>query len=167
MIDAAPTYGLALMQDQMLTSGVMWRRVVAWLLDICFQAPMYFLLFLMITAFGFLTFGLGWSLFPGLVAFSFLYNILFIASPISATPGQAIMGLKLRRNNDLSRPTIVEALVFTIGLYVTLMLSGLLVLVAIVTSRHRTLHDMLSGLVVIRARGLTPPAAIWNTPGYR
>ena len=52
--------------------------------------------------------------------------------------------------------------------YLTLATSGLLLLVALFTVRHRTLHDLVSGLVVVRADGmqpLTPPVGYGNIPG--
>jgi uncharacterized RDD family membrane protein YckC len=56
---------------------------------------------------------------------------------------------------------LVSVLLF----YLTLATSGLLLLVALFTLRHRTLHDILSGLVVVRVRALTAGAGGWNMPG--
>ena len=51
--------------------------------------------------------------------------------------------------------------------YVTLATTGLLLLVALFTVRQRTLHDLASGLVVVRvARGaLTRGPGSWNMHG--
>ena len=76
-----------------------------------------------------------------------------MAGPASATPGQQALGLVVRRNDDLGPPTLVQAFVFTLVFYVTLATTGLLLLVALFTVRQRTLHDLASGLVVVRARG--------------
>jgi uncharacterized RDD family membrane protein YckC len=43
--------------------------------------------------------------------------------------------------------------------------SGLLLLVALFTIRHRTLHDLVSGLVVVRVRALTAEGGGWNMYG--
>ena len=64
---------------------------------------------------------------------------------------------------------VPQALIFTVVFYLTLATSGLLLLVALFTVRHRTLHDLLSGLVVVRSRALlntplTPPTGYWNMP---
>ena len=37
-----------------------------------------------------------------------------------------------------------------VGFYVTLALGAVWLVVALLTTRHRTLHDLLSGLVVVR-----------------
>jgi uncharacterized RDD family membrane protein YckC len=82
---------------------------------------------------------------------------------VSATPGQQIMGLTVRRNHDLGPPSPVQALIYVLLYYLTLATSGLLLLVALVTLRHRTLHDLLTGLVVVRVaamEALTAPHGI-------
>jgi uncharacterized RDD family membrane protein YckC len=117
--------------------------------------------------FGLLTLGLGMPLLSLLPLVPLAYHCLFLASPLSATPGQALMGLRVRRNDDMGRPNVAQAVVSTLIFYLTLATSGLLLLVALFTIRHRTLHDLLSGLVVVRDRALTPPAGFWNMPGGR
>ena len=71
----------------------------------------------------------------------------------------------MRRNDDLGPPTPLQALVYTLLFYLTLATSGLLLLVALFTVRHRTLHDLASGLVVVRARALTGGLGSWNMQG--
>jgi len=75
------------------------------------------------------------------------------------------MGLTVRRDFDLGPPTGLQALISVLVFYVTLATSGLLLLVALFTVRHRTLHDLLSGLVVVRARALTAATEGWNMQG--
>jgi len=98
----------------------------------------------------------------------FCYNVLFLVSPASATPGQRMLDLVVRRNADFGRPDALQAVVSTIVLYLTLATSGLLLLVVLITSRRRTLHDLASGLVVVRTEAmqpLTPPFGYGNIPG--
>ena len=64
----------------------------------------------------------------------------------------------------MAPPNWVEAAVWTLFYYVTLALFFPLLLVALFTQRRRALHDILSGLVVIRKRALTLPAGYWNMP---
>ena len=71
---------------------------------------------------------------------------------MSATPGQAMFGLMVRRDDDLGPPTLAQAVISTLVFYLTLATSGLLLLVALFTERKRTLHDLVSGLVVVRTR---------------
>ena len=89
-----------------------------------------------------------------LPAVPFLYQFLSLMRRASATPGQAFMGLTVRRDADLGPPTGLQALLFTAIFYVTMAATGLLLLVALFTTRHRTLHDMASDLVVVRRRAL-------------
>jgi uncharacterized RDD family membrane protein YckC len=80
----------------------------------------------------------------------FLYHFLSLLRSSSATPGQALLGLTVRRDADLGPPTGIQALLFTVVFYLTMATSGLLLLVALFTVRHRTLHDLASDLVVVR-----------------
>jgi uncharacterized RDD family membrane protein YckC len=126
------------------------------------------LLWLALVTFGLLTLGLGFPLLGVLPFVPFCYHFLFLASQAACTPGQHLMGLIVLRNDDFGRPSVLQAVVFTIGFYVTLATSGLLLLVALVTARHRTLHDLVSGLVVVRREALqplTPPFGYENIPG--
>jgi uncharacterized RDD family membrane protein YckC len=71
----------------------------------------------------------------------------------------------VRRNDDLGPPSFAQAFVYTLVFYLTLATTGLLLLVALATVRHRTLHDLASGLVVARARALTGGFGSWNMQG--
>jgi uncharacterized RDD family membrane protein YckC len=164
-----PNYppGQAMLQDELLTRGVMSRRLLAWLLDGALIAVILSGLWSFCLFFGLLTLGLGWPLFGVLPAVPILYHWLAISSPLSATPGQAMMGLCVRRDFDLGPPGGLQALVFALMFYLTLALGAIWMGIALFTTRHRTIHDMLSGLVVVRARALTQPAMFWNsTPGF-
>ena len=147
--------------DEWLTGGVLLRRVAGFLLDVLLIAVLLVGLWAGLLLFGLLTLGLGFPLLGLLPAVPPLYHYLFLASPLSATPGQALMGLVVRRNDDLGRPDMLEALVSVVCFYITLALGAIWLVVALLTRRRRTLHDILAGLVVVRTDGLTPPL----TPG--
>jgi uncharacterized RDD family membrane protein YckC len=154
--------------DRMLSYGVMWRRVFGFFLDVILIGLLEVGLWLVLMMLGVLTLGLGFPLLGILPFVPFCYHLFSLAGPMSATPGQAMLGLVVRRNDDLGRPTMLQAVLSTLGFYITLATSGLLLLVALFTIRHRTLHDLVSGLVVVRTRAmetLTPPAGSWNMPG--
>ena len=123
----------------------------------------------MLLLFGLLTLGLGLPLLGVLPFVPFFYHFLFVAGRASATPGQQALGLVVRRNDDLGRPTPLQAFVFTLIFYLTLATTGLLLLFALFTVRHRTLHDLASGLVVVRAHrlngALTGGLGSWNMQG--
>ncbi|MGA3401814.1 MAG: RDD family protein [Acetobacteraceae bacterium] len=154
--------------DDLLTRGVMLRRVFAWFIDLLLLALILLVLWVVLMLFGLLTLGLGLPLLGALPFVPFCYHILFLAGPSSATPGQQMLGLVVRRNDDFGRPSPLQAVISTIVFYLTLATSGLLLLVALITLRRRTLHDLVSGLVVVRAEAmqpLTPPFGYGNIPG--
>jgi uncharacterized RDD family membrane protein YckC len=151
--------------DAFLVNGAMLRRCLAWCVDACLIGILVFVLLAVLVMFGVLTFGLGFHAMAILPFVPFLYNFLSLLSGPSATPGQQMMGLTVRRDADLGPPTPLQALVSVALFYATLATTGLLLLVALFTERHRTLHDLLSGLVVVRVdamEALTVPDRRWN-----
>src|ERR1019366_7758193 len=91
--------------------------------------------------FGILTLGLGFGAMALLPLVPFCYHLLSLLGARSATPGQQMLGLTVRRDDNLGPPTGLQALVSTLLYYVTLATSGLLLVVALFTVRKRTLHD--------------------------
>jgi uncharacterized RDD family membrane protein YckC len=94
----------------------------------------------------------------------FAYAFGFLASRAAATPGQLVMGLTVVEHVTGRRPTPFEAFVST-AMFVFSFTFLPLFLVALVAPRHRTLHDLVSGLLVVRARPLTGRAGAWNMTG--
>ncbi len=139
-------------RDEDFIAGVMSRRCVAWLIDFILICLLLVPIFVILALFGLLTLGLGFAAMAVLPVVPFLYHFLSLLRPSSATPGQAILGLTVRRDQDLGPPTGIQALIFVVVFYVTMATSGLLLLVALFTVRHRTLHDLASDLVVVRRR---------------
>jgi uncharacterized RDD family membrane protein YckC len=140
--------------DEDFIDGVMSRRLFAWLIDLLLICLIMTPFLLMFSVFTVVTLGLGagvWAIVP---VIPFLYHFLSLLRRKSATPGQAMMGLTVRRDDDLGPPTGLQALIFVAIFYVTMATSGLLLLIALVTPRHRTLHDLASDLVVVRRRAL-------------
>jgi uncharacterized RDD family membrane protein YckC len=155
--------------DDWLTRGVLTRRVFALLIDLLLIGVIVAALWTGLFLFGMLTLGLGFPLLGLLPAVPPLYHFLFLASPLSATPGQALLGLVVRRNSDFGRPDVLEALVSVVGFYVTIVLGAVWLVVALLTTRRRTIHDIVAGLVVVRTDALasltpplTPPGGPWN-----
>lgn len=139
--------------DDRLTRGVIERRILSWGIDAVLLAVTLFALHFTLLAIGLLTFGLGLPLLAALPAMPFLYTWLCVAS-FGATPGQALAGLCVRADATLAPPDAIQALLYTTGYWLTLASGGLLLLVVLVTPRHRALHDMLGGVVVLRADAL-------------
>jgi len=157
--------GMTQMDDHLLTHGVLIRRCFAWVIDVLLIGLICVMLLLVLLLFGLLTLGLGLPLLGILPFVPFAYHMLFLVGRPSATPGQSVLGLVVRRNDDLGRPTPAQAAVSTLLFYLTLATSGLLLLVALFTVRKRTLHDLASGLVVVRTRALTQGLGSWNMQG--
>ena len=95
--------------EDLLTEGVLTRRVFAWLLDVLLIGLIFVALWFVLMLFGLLTLGLGLPLLGVLPFIPFCYHMLFLAGPASATPGQQALGLIVRRNDDFGRPTPVVA----------------------------------------------------------
>jgi uncharacterized RDD family membrane protein YckC len=158
--------------EHALLAGVLSRRCLGWLTDLLLVALLVGTLWSSLLLLGLLTFGLGWWLLGLLPLVPFAYHCLFLTGSMSATPGQALFGLVVRRDDDLGPPTLAQAMISTLIFYLTLATSGLLLLVALFTQRKRTLHDLASGLVVVRRRAwhdwvsatgtLTGGAGSWN-----
>lgn len=151
--------------DDWLTEGVLARRVFAWLIDVLLLGLLLAALCFALLLLGVLTLGLGLPLLGVLPIVPFCYHWLFVAGLSSATPGQQALGLVVRRNADLGRPSLAQALIYTLVFYLTLATTGLLLLIALFTVRKRTLHDLASGLVVVRTRALTAGLGSWNMQG--
>jgi uncharacterized RDD family membrane protein YckC len=162
------SFGNPYFDDDLLTGGVMSRRCVAWVFDIFLIALLVWVLWWILVMFGLLTFGLGFGAMSILPFVPFCYHFLSLLGSSSATPGQQMMGLTVRRDFDLGPPTGLQALASVLVFYLTLATSGLLLLVALFTRRHRALHDLVSGLVVVRVRAmrtLTEMGGSWNMSG--
>jgi uncharacterized RDD family membrane protein YckC len=137
-------------RDEDFIVGVITRRCLAWFVDLVLIGLILSVLWVMLFLFGLLTLGLGFGVMAVLPAVPFLYHFLSLMRASSATPGQALFGLTVRRDQDLGPPSGLQALIFTVVFYLTMATSGLLLLVAFFTVRHRTLHDLASDLVVVR-----------------
>jgi len=139
--------------DPFLIKDVLAKRSTAFTIDLIMIAVLWLFAGAFFAVFGLLTLGLGWHMFVLMPVVPFCFYFLSVVRS-GRTPGQGFTGLSLRRIDDLARPTTLQAAVWTVGLYATLVTSGLLMLVALLTDGHRTLHDIVSGLIVVRTEAL-------------
>jgi uncharacterized RDD family membrane protein YckC len=133
--------------------GVLPRRVVAFCIDLVIIAVPIGLAALVILIFGFFTFGLGWLLFwllsPAAVIWALLYYGLTFGSPASATIGMRVMDLEMRTWYGAPCYFVLGA-VHPILFYLSIsFLTPLVLLVCFFNIRHRLLHDLVLGTVVI------------------
>jgi len=133
--------------------GVLPRRVVAFCIDLLIIAVPIGLAALSILIFGFFTFGLGWLLFwllsPAAIIWALLYYGLTFGSPASATIGMRVMDLEMRTWYGAPCYFVLGA-VHPILFYLSIsFLTPLVLLVCFFNGRHRLLHDLVLGTVVI------------------
>jgi uncharacterized RDD family membrane protein YckC len=131
---------------------IIWRRIFAFGFDIFCIFLLNMLAYPIMAIGGFMTFGLLWLFKPILFLIILLsYHTLTIGSPRSATLGMRIMGVEIRTWEG-ERLNYARALLQTILFYSTsTFMTPLILMVAFFTKNRRTLHEILSGTVTIRA----------------
>ncbi len=144
-----------------LFRGVLTRRVVAFLIDLIVLAIPIVLAVIFIAVFGLITLGLGWMLFwlvsPMSIVWALVYYGLTLGGPHSATIGMRTMDLELRTWYGAPGYFVLgaaHALVFWVTIS---FLTPLILIVGLLNSRKRLLHDMLLGTVVINRSLRTAP----------
>jgi len=135
-------------------SGVLGSRIFAWIGDIIVLFILGSLIWFALLLLGIVTFGAAWMLIPiASVATALGYAALTVGGPRQATWGMRMAGLRVETATG-GRPdglaAAVHALLFyvaagTVGLWLLDILCGL------VRSDRRLGHDLLTGLVVVRA----------------
>lgn len=136
--------------------GITWRRVIAYALDGFFITVLAVVAWFILSFFTIVTFGLlGPIQALVIAALPFLYTIPQIAQPSSATLGMRLMGIRVLSLTPLPGrggcPTLLQAIIQTVGFYGSMALTGTLIcLIALFNPRRRTLHDWMSGVVVVR-----------------
>ena len=142
---AAPLGGMGVLPYAAL-AGVRRRRIMAIVID----AILVGLLTLAIgLALVILTFGLSLYFLPPLFPLiAFFYNGLTISGPRMATPGMRAMDLEVRLT-DGGRMPFINAAVHAVLFYVSWMFPPIL-LVSLVNSEKRCLHDVFSGIIITR-----------------
>ncbi len=129
-------------------AGVRTRRILAVLFDLVFVYGLTLVIFLVL---GVATLGLAWLLLPPLLPIvAFLYNCMTVSGRKMGTWGMRMMDLEVRTTTGQPVPFInaaVHGVLFWVSWYVT---GGLVFLTSLVTADKRCLHDILSGVVVVR-----------------
>ena len=136
-----------------LFDGVLSRRVVAFVIDFLIIAVPVLLAAMFIFAFGIVTLGLGFALYWLLPAATVIWALFYfgatLASPASATIGMRVMDLEMRTWYGAPAYFVLGA-VHAIGFWFTAsFFTPFGLLVAFFNPRHRLLHDILLGTVVI------------------
>jgi uncharacterized RDD family membrane protein YckC len=153
--DASTAYPAAGMPDPAVLpeayEGVLWRRTLAYFVDLCCIAALALLSWIVFAVLWLLSFGLLgpilWFVF-GLIPLA--YHTLLLSGPWSATLGMRLFDVELRSVTG-ERPGFLQALAQTALFYITVGLTCSLILLIALLNRHkRALHDILAGSVIVR-----------------
>jgi uncharacterized RDD family membrane protein YckC len=127
------------------------RRVVAYLIDLIPIGILTLIASIGLSLLWLLSFGLLGFLWRLLPLVAILYSALCVAAPGAATIGMRFARLTVRRI-DGGVPTLLQALLSAVFFYLSVALTGwIIMLLPLVTPRHRAVHDYLSGTVVLRS----------------
>ncbi len=144
-----------------LFRGVLTRRVIAFLIDLIVLAIPIVFAVIFIAVFGLITLGLGWMLFwlvsPMSVVWALVYYGLTLGGPHSATIGMRTMDLELRTWYGAPGYFVLGAAHALVFWATISFLTPLILIVGLLNSRKRLLHDILLGTVVINRSLRTAP----------
>ncbi len=134
--------------------GVRARRIVAFILDVIYLSIITGAIVLVLFILGVPTLGLAWFLIPAVLGLfpliALIYNGITISGWRRATPGMRHADLEMRLTDGADVPFLnaaVHAVLYYIGVA---FLTPLILLVSLVTTNKRCLHDMLSNTIVTR-----------------
>lgn len=141
------------LDDPDLYDGIILRRVIGYALDVLILLLIGGALWIALWILAIVSLGLLSPLFAIAAVLPVIYHTFFIGSG-GATPGMRAMDVEVRTWTGAA-PSYAEAFIQTVVFYVTVPpTSALILLVALFNDRHRTLHDFLSGTVVVRRERL-------------
>ena len=136
-----------------LFEGVLARRVIAFAIDLIIIGLPVVTAALFIFVFGLLTFGLGWALFwllsPASVIWALTYYGMTLGGTASATLGMRAMEIEMRTWYGAPAYAVLGAVHAVIYWISVSALTPFILLVGLFNPRHRLLHDMLVGAVLI------------------
>jgi uncharacterized RDD family membrane protein YckC len=138
-----------------LFSGVLTRRVFAFLIDLLVLSVPVIVACVFIAVFGVVTLGLGWALFwlvwPASVIWALIYYGATLGGPHSATIGMRVMDLELRTWYGAPCYFVLGAMHAVLFWVSVSFLTPFILLVGLFNSRRRLLHDVILGTVVINS----------------
>ena len=109
--------------------NIIFRRVVAYLIDVVIVGGLMAIAFVAISISGLFTFGLGFTLIgPVLFIIPIAYHTLLIGGPCSATWGMRFMGIEVRGWRG-DRPDLLQATILTILFYGSVTMTGWVILI--------------------------------------
>lgn len=150
-LDQNPTY--AAPDDWRAYSGVLSRRVFAFLIDYAIALLLCIPAAVIVFFLGVITLGLGFFLYPALfVIVAVLYFGMTLGGPSQATPGMRAMGIAMARMDGRRIDFLLSTVHIVLFWVINSVLTPLILLAGLFTERSRLVHDFLLGTVIVRTR---------------
>ncbi|MGV8939338.1 MAG: RDD family protein [Allorhizobium sp.] len=133
-------------------SGVLSRRVFAFLIDYLIVAALWVPAAVIVFFLGILTLGLGFLLYPILFFIvAGLYFGLSLAGPNQATPGMRAVGIAMVRLDGRKLDFVTAIAHLALFWILNSVLTPLILLAGLFISRSRLVHDLLLGTALVRS----------------
>ncbi|MFZ1884174.1 MAG: RDD family protein [Rhodoplanes sp.] len=136
-----------------LFEGVLPRRVIAFIIDVVIIAVPVVLAAIFIFLLGIVTLGVGWVLYwvlsPAAIVWAVFYYGLTFGGPQSATIGMRMVDIEMRTWYGAPAYFVLGAVHGILFWVLISALTPLILLVCFFNHRHRLLHDIILGTVVI------------------
>jgi uncharacterized RDD family membrane protein YckC len=141
--------------DPSLYDGIRSRRVFGYFVDLAVILLIGAAVWVALGLVGIVSFGLLMPLVPlGVAVVPVGYHSIMVGSSGSATLGMRLFDLEVRSWTGV-RPTLLQAFLMAVLFYASIGVTGFFILlVSLFNGRGRTLHDLLSGTVVVRRSAL-------------
>lgn len=141
--------------DPALYEAIRSRRILGYLIDLAILVVIVAAVWFALVVAGLASFGLLLPLVPiGVAVVPVAYHSLTVGGGLSATWGMRMFDLEVRSWTG-NRPTLLQAFLMAVLFYTSIGLTGFIILiVSLFNGRGRTLHDLLSGTVVVRRSAL-------------
>jgi len=150
-LDQNPTY--AAPDDWRAYSGVLSRRVFAFLIDYAIVLLLCIPAAVIVFFLGIITLGLGFFLYPALfVIVAVLYFGMTLGGPSQATPGMRAVGIAMARIDGQRIDFLMSTVHIVLFWIINSVLTPFILLAGLFTERSRLVHDFLLGTVIVRTR---------------
>jgi uncharacterized RDD family membrane protein YckC len=138
-------------EDWRAYSGVLSRRVFAFIVDYLFIGLLWIPAAVVVFFLGILTLGLGWILYPILFfVVAGLYFGMSLAGASQATPGMRMMGIAMVRLDGRKLDFITAIAHLALFWILNSVLTPLILLAGLFIERSRLVHDLLVGTATVR-----------------
>ena len=133
-------------------NGVLASRMIGFCVDFVLISILWAFFMTALFMLGFATLGLTWLLLPTLFPLvALLYNGFTVSGRKQATPGMRLFGVRMQMAESGGEVSFLIAAIHAIFYYVSVtVLTPLILLVGLVRSDSRMLHDLLAGVIVVR-----------------